>query len=177
MTEETRGQYQIAELAAQAGVTVRTVRFYIDQGLLPPPQTKGRYAYYTEADLARLQLIRRMKDAYLPLQEIRRRLEGLTRAEIVTAAAAAASPLPEPVAPKRVSEAAPRYVAAAPAPPPPAAAPLREDLAPPGAPAADWRRIELAPGVELHLRLPLAAPLARRVDELIHLARQLLRRP
>ena len=67
----------LAELTDRAGVTVRTVRYYIAEGLLPPPLTAGRQSAYTEGHLDRLQLIARLKDAYLPLREIRRRLAGL----------------------------------------------------------------------------------------------------
>jgi DNA-binding transcriptional MerR regulator len=72
----------LAELTEQAAVTVRTVRYYIAEGLLPPPVTAGRQSYYTRGHLDRLQLIARLKDAYLPLREIRRRLAGLDDAAV-----------------------------------------------------------------------------------------------
>jgi len=69
--------YTLEELTEQAGVTVRTVRYYIAEGLLPPPVGGGPRSAYTEGHLDRLRLITRLKDAYLPLREIRRRLAGL----------------------------------------------------------------------------------------------------
>lgn len=67
----------LTELVEAAGVSVRTVRYYIAEGLLPPPHGAGPRAAYTADHLDRLRLIARLKDAYLPLREIRRRLRGL----------------------------------------------------------------------------------------------------
>ncbi|MEU7582356.1 MerR family transcriptional regulator [Streptomyces sp. NPDC041068] len=45
------------ELAQKAGITVRTVRFYRERGLIPPPRREGRIAWYDEHHLARLRTI------------------------------------------------------------------------------------------------------------------------
>lgn len=45
------------ELAEEAGITVRTVRFYRERGLIPPPRREGRIAWYDEHHLARLRTI------------------------------------------------------------------------------------------------------------------------
>lgn len=45
------------ELADAAGVPVRTVRYYRERGLLPPPRREGRIAWYDEHHLARLRTI------------------------------------------------------------------------------------------------------------------------
>ncbi|MBM7172805.1 MerR family transcriptional regulator [Streptomyces sp. G44] len=47
----------MTELAAEAGITVRTVRFYRERGLIPPPRREGRIAWYDEHHLARLRTI------------------------------------------------------------------------------------------------------------------------
>ncbi|MFH8609429.1 MerR family transcriptional regulator [Streptomyces sp. NPDC018029] len=47
----------MAELAEAAGITVRTVRFYRERGLIPPPRREGRIAWYDEHHLARLRTI------------------------------------------------------------------------------------------------------------------------
>ncbi|MCG8350317.1 MAG: MerR family transcriptional regulator [Chloroflexales bacterium] len=80
MLEET--QYTIGELAERAGVTSRTIRYYTAEGLLPPPDARGRYALYGSDHLVRLRLIARLKDAYLPLSEIKARLAKLTTAQV-----------------------------------------------------------------------------------------------
>ena len=76
------GRYTLAALTEVAGVSVRTVRYYISEGLLPPPVGAGPASHYTDAHLNRLALIGRLKEAYLPLKEIRRRLTGLGDAEV-----------------------------------------------------------------------------------------------
>jgi DNA-binding transcriptional MerR regulator len=76
--------YLINQLAERAGVTVRTIRYYVNEGLLPPPQTKGRYSAYDEDYLYRIKLIKFYKETYLPLSRIRELLEGMTPEEIKT---------------------------------------------------------------------------------------------
>ena len=73
---------RIGDFAAAAGVSPRTVRYYIVEGLLPPPEGAGLGAMYTPAHLDRLRLILRLKDTYLPLKEIRRQLTGLDDAGV-----------------------------------------------------------------------------------------------
>lgn len=75
-------ELSLAELSERAGVTARTVRYYIAEGLLPPPVAAGPQSSYTQGHLDRLRLIARLKDAYLPLREIRRRLAGLDDAAV-----------------------------------------------------------------------------------------------
>jgi DNA-binding transcriptional MerR regulator len=92
----------LSELTAAADVSVRTVRYYIAEGLLPPPEGSGPGSAYTRGHLDRLRLIQRLKEAYLPLKEIRRRLSGLSDKEVRSLlaadknrAATATSPLSE----------------------------------------------------------------------------------
>nr|WP_202447216.1 MerR family transcriptional regulator [Streptomyces sp. SID5468] len=47
----------MADLARAADISVRTLRFYRERGLLPPPRREGRIAWYSEAHLARLRTI------------------------------------------------------------------------------------------------------------------------
>ncbi|MFD6811575.1 MerR family DNA-binding transcriptional regulator, partial [Streptomyces anthocyanicus] len=39
-------EYRMTELAEAAGITVRTLRFYRERGLIPPPRREGRIAWY-----------------------------------------------------------------------------------------------------------------------------------
>jgi DNA-binding transcriptional MerR regulator len=47
----------MAELAKEAGVSVRTLRFYRERKLLPPPRREGRIAWYSDSHLARVRTI------------------------------------------------------------------------------------------------------------------------
>ena len=69
--------YSVNELADEAGVTRRTVHYYISQALLPPAGTEGPGTRYRESHLDRLRLIRELQREHLPLAEIRSRLERL----------------------------------------------------------------------------------------------------
>jgi len=68
----------ISELAKLMGVSTRTIRYYIEEGLLPQPEVQGKYAVFNADYLVRLKLIKYLKDAYLPLREIKRQLDSLT---------------------------------------------------------------------------------------------------
>ncbi|MEV0991383.1 MerR family transcriptional regulator [Streptomyces sp. NPDC049949] len=50
-------EYRTEELAEAAGIPVRTLRFYRERKLLPPPRREGRIAWYDEHHLARLRTI------------------------------------------------------------------------------------------------------------------------
>ncbi len=75
-------EFLIGELAQKTNVSVRTIRYYINQGLLPAPDTRGRYTVYDSEYVERIQLIKRLKDAFLPIKEIRTMLETQSLVEI-----------------------------------------------------------------------------------------------
>lgn len=50
-------EYRITELAALAGLPVRTVRFYRERGLLTHPRRSGRLVMYNDRHLERLRAI------------------------------------------------------------------------------------------------------------------------
>ncbi|MEF9904450.1 MerR family transcriptional regulator [Streptomyces sp. P9-A2] len=52
-----RREYRREELARLAGITVRTLRFYRERKLIPPPRREGRIAWYDDHHLARLNTI------------------------------------------------------------------------------------------------------------------------
>ena len=67
---------RIGELAAAAGTTTKTLRFYEEAGLLPPAaRTATGYRYYSRGTLARLDFIRRGRAAGLTLAQIGEILE------------------------------------------------------------------------------------------------------
>ena len=77
--------YTIGELSGLSGVPVRRIRFYSDRGLLPPQaRTASGYRVYSETDLARLGLIRALRDAGVSLETIRKTLSRrLTLTEVL----------------------------------------------------------------------------------------------
>lgn len=157
--------FDLPELSARARVTPRTVRYYIQQGLLRSPGSPGPGAKYDTGHLDRLRLIRRMQREHLPLAEIRRRLEALSDEDVRELLAA---PAPRSSAVDYVqgvlkgirAPAPPRYQAAEPAPIP--------------AERSQWDRIALAPDLELHVRRPLSRTQNRMVEKLLEYARKLL---
>lgn len=85
-TEPTTGRtMHIGELAERVGLSLRTIRHYDEVDLLRPSgRSRGGFRLYTDGDLDRLLLIRRMKPLGFSLEEMRKVLvivDGLTTAE------------------------------------------------------------------------------------------------
>ena len=75
--------FSLTELANLGGCLPRLVRRYIEQGLLPPAQIRGRGAYYTSVHLDRLRAVRVLKSQnQLKISEIRQVLDNLHADEI-----------------------------------------------------------------------------------------------
>lgn len=150
-------RYRLAELAAASGVTPRTIRYYIAEGLLPPPVGAGPAAAYTVAHRARLALIERLKGRALSLRAIGEQLGALSdeavRAELARASA------PAPTGEAHGAEDRPLS---------------SRTVAPPSLSTREpWERINLTEGVELHVRADrLREPIP--LDALIRQARRLL---
>jgi DNA-binding transcriptional MerR regulator len=68
----------IGEVAEATGLTQRTIRYYEELGLLPPPsRTQGDYRLYSESDVSRLREIVRLKRLLgFTLSEIKEIVEG-----------------------------------------------------------------------------------------------------
>jgi len=181
----------IEELAARAGVSVRTVRYYINQGLLSGPGARGRNASYTVEHLARLQLIRRLAEQHVPLAEQRQQLAGLSYQQVQTLledeerhetalhrASATRSPgdyIGELLTRARSARGnAPTHVLASPNPP--AAARSPNPASGQSASAETWQHWQLAPGLELHVRADRAGLHERLIERLLETAREALRR-
>lgn len=63
---------QIGEVAQRTGLSLRTIRYYEEMELVvPSARTAGGFRLYTDADIARLQLIKRMKPLDFTLDETR----------------------------------------------------------------------------------------------------------
>jgi DNA-binding transcriptional MerR regulator len=93
------GELTVDELAARTGMTVRTVRFYATEGLLPAPRRRGRIAYYDTRHRMRLDLIRTLQEHGYTLSAIQRVLaripEDATPAEYAVQSAVLAPWLPD----------------------------------------------------------------------------------
>jgi len=114
-----QGLYNIDELADLGGVSRRTVRYYVQEGLLPAPLGVGRGRHYGRPHLDRLLEVKAWQETGLSLDEIRARR---------------AAP-----APLRPSQPVPRTT---------------------------WRRLTLAPGVELNVAHDVKLPAPGRLEEL-----------
>jgi DNA-binding transcriptional MerR regulator len=178
-----KDRWKLADLAAEAGVSPRTVRYYVQRGLLPPPTFRGPDTSYGREHLLRLKAIRRLQARYLPLDEIQRELAGLGEEELERLAdgkhggpgarepeagpdraVPSAHPPPDPSA-GRVPVPRPQPPRA-PAPPAPPASPT------PGAEGRAYRRIELLPGLELHLGADADERTVRWAERILRAARE-----
>jgi len=119
-----QGLYNIDELADLGGVSRRTVRYYVQLGLLPAPLGVGRGRHYGRPHLDRLLEVKAWQETGLSLDEIRARNR----------------------APAGGGRVAPRP-----------SQPL---------PRTTWRRLTLAPGVELHVAQDIRLPAPGRLEEL-----------
>ncbi|QYJ03396.1 MerR family transcriptional regulator [Nocardioides panacisoli] len=78
---------QIGEVADRTGLSLRTIRYYEEVGLLAPTaRTTGGFRLYADADVTRLELIKRMKPLDFSLEETRALLEVLDGLEDPTSA-------------------------------------------------------------------------------------------
>jgi DNA-binding transcriptional MerR regulator len=116
--------YAIGDLADLGGVSRRTVRYYVQEGLLPAPLGLGRGNHYGPAHLEQLLKVKAMQEAGRTLEEIKHALSG-TRARAPRAA--------------EIPHALDRSV---------------------------WRRITIAPGVEVHVAGGVRLPSSGKLNEL-----------
>jgi DNA-binding transcriptional MerR regulator len=117
-------------------VSRRTIRYFVQEGLLQEPYGLGRGKHYGPEHLQRLRDIRELQKQGLSLSEVRLRLAKASRPGM------AARVAPDLVAP---------------------------------VPSSPWRRVELLPGVELHVSGRYRLPSPGRLEELAEWCRQSLR--
>ncbi|WAU84760.1 MerR family transcriptional regulator [Streptomyces sp. Qhu-G9] len=91
MIDDGTGLFTIGELARATGLTVRTIRYWSDVDALPPvTRSEGGYRLYDAASVARLELIRTLRELGLGLDDVRRVLAGGTTVAEVAATHVAA---------------------------------------------------------------------------------------
>ena len=141
--EEVRyGVEELAELLNREiadprdAVSRRTIRYFVQEGLLQEPYGLGRGKHYGAEHLQRLRDIRELQKKGLSLSEVRERLARPSRA------AAAARPSGPAV---------------------------------PSSSSSQWTRVELLPGVELHVSGRYRLPGPRELSELVAWCRRSLR--
>ena len=121
MADEPR--YAPDDLATLGGVNRRTVRYYVQEGLLPPPHGVGRGNHYGPEHLERLLKVKNLQEGGRSLDEIRR---------ILTHKSKKNEPVEQEAAPER----------------------------------SVWRRLTLAPGVELNVSGDVRLPPPGKLTEL-----------
>lgn len=182
--------FDLKSLSAATGVAPRTVHFYVQQGLLPPPVGAGRAARYTAVHRDRLTLIRRLQDQHQPLAEIRKHLDRIPDAML---GKVASTPAPRP-------KSAADYIRSVLGSAPPGGRATRVELSSPplmdavprSAPRprrdvdttalpspppdrSQWERLSLHEDVELHVRRPGSRATNRKVEKLVEFARTVFR--
>jgi len=72
----------ISQLAKLAGTTVRTIRYYTAEGLVPSAMDRGSISYYNDNHLERLELISILKERRMSLAEINHFIESMSAGEL-----------------------------------------------------------------------------------------------
>lgn len=78
-------RYTMPDLEEASGVSARTIRYYISQGLLQPAYGRGPTAVYDADHLLRLRYIQKLKDERMPLSDIREHLNTLSPEDVAVA--------------------------------------------------------------------------------------------
>src|SRR5579883_2798170 len=147
-------EFTIGELEVASGVPRRTIYFYVQQGILPPPRGAGLAARYQAAHLNRLRAIPRFRAIGWRLDEIREYFAK--HAEEAIAAIAQGGSVREGEAREAGTLASPAPAAFAPSNPP-----------------VFLARYSLTPGVELLVRRDLPPEVAEQVGRLLASAREI----
>ena len=137
--------YKLEELAREAGVAARTVRYYVQRGLLPAPAFRGKDTTYDEKHLLRLRAIKCLQQVHLPLDAIQSRILAASPKEL-EAIVSGMVQLQAPLAPPA------RLL------PEPEAEPEEEEKLDGG---SVWGRFEIVPGIELHVKGDASAKVKR----------------
>jgi len=148
---KTKSEFKLAELAEKVGTSPRTVRYYVQRGLVPKPDFRGPDTVYGEEHLLRLRAIRKLQENFLPLDAIQVELSRLPAEALRKIADGTELPSGTKHWQHR-SEADAPTMRVLPHPPPR---------------STGWKRWELLPGLELHLREGADAQ-AREMAERLH---------
>ncbi|WP_437522265.1 helix-turn-helix domain-containing protein [Sorangium sp. So ce726] len=132
--------YSAVELARAAGVSTGTIKHWFAEGLMDKPVFRGRRTTYGREHLVRALAIKKLREQNLLLPEIKRRLAAIPLEEMA-----------KEVLPPEPSE---------------SAAPGAGERADTEELGRAWRRVELMPGLELHVRADAGAVIHRMAAEI-----------
>ena len=142
-------RYAIGDLARLAGVSRRTVRYYVQEGLIPPPLGVGRGNHYGSEHLEQILRVKAMQEAGRTLDEIR---SAFAKASARQAPVSAKAPCTSALRAMGDKSTRPARLKVAPEP-----QQIERSL---------WRRFTLAPGVELHVAGDVRLPSPGKLQEL-----------
>jgi DNA-binding transcriptional MerR regulator len=134
----------------------RTIRYYLAEGLIQTPEEKqGTASVFSYLHLLQLLTVKKLQAEHLPIRKIRELVAGKSEQELETLIGAR-GPSGKKTEAKRYLES---LLASGPAPP------QRETSAPLAPPSQDfaaglhsWQRVEIEPGLELHVRSDYSPP-------------------
>jgi len=178
------GEQVLAEMGLeQARGTVtsvpdeRTIRYYMAEGLVQTPEERqGTASVFGYINLLQLLTVKKLQAEHLPIRKIRELVAGKSEQELETLLGIGST-----AAKKSRETEAKRYLESLLAPTSaPAALTLKEAAAPPPPQQTDqsqsWQRVEIEPGLELHIRSDYAPPTSARTKGLLEKAIHRLRR-
>lgn len=168
------GEYTLKELADAAGKKERTVRYYQQFGLLRQPGQIGPGSHYNDEDRLRLLLIGKLQDEGRSLTEIAAHFATLDETGLRDEALRHGSALDyvRSVLGEKAPAATPVVSSSLAAPAQLAAGPSRQGQPPAPTSAAQWERIEVVPGIELHVRQPVSSARRRVIADYLARARR-----
>lgn len=151
---------QFVPRQARASVTEvpdeRMVRYYSAEGLVSPPEGKqGLSAVYGYGHLLQLLVIKRLQANHLPIRKIKELVEGKSERELEQLLDPQSAPARNAAREKPTNAAIEYLESLLKRPAPRVAAPPAPAIAPPAASASlksAWARVEVGPGLELHIR-------------------------
>ena len=129
----------------------RTIRYYLAEGLIQTPEERqGTASVFSYLNLLQLLTVKKLQAEHLPIRKIRELVAGKSEQELETLLGVR-SPSGKKTEAKRYLES---LLAPAPSAPPIDAAPPPQQLEA----SASWQRVEIEPGLELHVRSDYAPP-------------------
>ena len=129
----------------------RTIRYYLAEGLIQTPEERqGTASVFSYLNLLQLLTVKKLQAEHLPIRKIRELVAGKSEQELETLLGVR-GPSGKKTEAKRYLES---LLAPAPSAPPIDAAPPPQQLEA----SASWQRVEIEPGLELHIRSDYSPP-------------------